>query len=143
MRRDGAQLSAIVTQSMPSHITQNIGNVNGVWVLTPESITPLSMLLRKNLMDVAREKVVAIHKQTTAESLYDYVTSTTFNQNIERIVGVYLEMKASIAKEQTNAERGFKQRNMQVDMLLSGMTGIYGEMQGIAGTSLQPISLLE
>ena len=28
-------------------------------------------------------------------------------------------------------------------MLLSGMTGIYGEMHGIAGTSLQPIALLE
>jgi len=143
MRRDGAQLSAIVTQSMPGHITENIGNVSGVWVLTPESITPLSMLLRKNLIDVAYQKVVAVHKQTKAESLYDYVTSTTFNQNIERIVGVYLEMKAQIAKEATNSERMYKQRNMQVDMLLSGMTGIYGEMQGIAGTSLQPIALLE
>jgi hypothetical protein len=143
MRRDAASLAAIVTQSMPSHINQNIGSINGVWVLTPDAIAPLSMLLRKNLIDVAREKVVAVHKQTTAESLYDYVTSSTFNQNIERIVGVYLDMKAQIAKEETNALRGYKQRNMQVDMLLSGMTGIYGEMQGIAGTSLPPIALLE
>lgn len=143
LRRDGSQIAAIVTQAMPSHINQNIGNVNGVWVLTPESITPLSALLRKNLIDVAREKVVAVHKQSKAESLYDYVTSSAFNQNVERIVGIYLEMKAQIAKEETNAMRSYKQRNMQVDMLLSGMTGIYGEMQGIAGTSLQPIALLE
>lgn len=143
LRRDGAQLAAIITQSMPSHIAQNIGNVGGVWVLTPDAITPLSSLLRKNLIDVAREKVVALHKQTTAESLYDYVTSSAFNQNVERIVGVYLEMKAQIAKEEASATRSYKQRNMQVDMLLSGMTGIYGEMQGIAGTSLQPIALLE
>lgn len=143
LRRDGGQLAAIITQSMPSHIAQNIGHVNGVWVLTPDAITPLSSLLRKNLIDVAREKVVAQHKQTTAESLYDYVTSSAFNQNVERIVGVYLEMKAQIAKEEASATRSYKQRNMQVDMLLSGMTGIYGEMQGIAGTSLQPIALLE
>jgi hypothetical protein len=143
LRRDGAQLAALVTQAMPTHINQNIGNVNGVWVLTPESITPLSALLRKNLIDVTREKVVAAHKQTTAETLYDYVTSSAFNQNVERIVGIYLEMKAQIAKEETNALRSYKQRNMQVDMLLSGMTGIYGEMQGIAGTSLAPITLLE
>jgi hypothetical protein len=142
-RRDGAQLSAIVTQAMPGNITENIGNVGGVWVLYPEALAPLSALLRKNLIDVAREKVVAAHKQTTAESLYDYVTSSTFNQNVERIVGIYLEMKAQIAKEEASATRSYKQRNMQVDMLLSGMTGIYGEMQGIAGTSLQPISLLE
>lgn len=142
-RRDGAQLSAIITQAMPSGISENIGNVGGVWVLTPEAIAPLSALLRKNLIDVAREKVVAVHKQTTAESLYDYVTSSTFNQNVERIVGIYLEMKSQIAKEEASSSRSYKQRNMQVDMLLSGMTGIYGEMQGIAGTSLQPIALLE
>lgn len=143
LRRDGASLAAIVTQSMPSHLAHNIGNVNGVWVLLPEAIAPLSSLLRKNLIDVAREKVVAASKQTTAETLYDYVTSSTFTQNVERIVGVYLEMKAQIAKEAAGAERSYKQRNMQVDMLLSGMSGIYGEMQGIAGTSLAPISLLE
>lgn len=143
LRRDGSQVAAIVTRSMPSSISENIGNVGGVWVLTPEAITPLSALLRKNLIDVAREKVVAAHKQTTAESLYDYVTSSTFNQNVERIVGIYLEMKAQIAKEEASSQRSYKQRNMQVDMLLSGMTGIYGEMQGIAGTSLQPLALLE
>lgn len=143
LRRDGSHLAAIVTQSMPSNIVENIGHVNGIWVLTPQAISPLSALLRKNLIDVAREKVVAAHKQTTAETLYDYVTSSTFNQNVERIVGIYLEMKAGIAKEEANAQRSYKQRNTQVDMLLSGMTGIYGEMQGIAGTSLAPIALLE
>lgn len=143
LRRDGSHLAAIVTQSMPGTIKENIGNVSGIWVLTPEAIAPLSALLRKNLIDVAREKVVAAHKQTTAETLYDYVTSSSFNQNVERIVSIYLEMKAQIAKEEAGSQRSYKQRNMQVDMLLSGMTGIYGEMQGIAGTSLAPIALLE
>lgn len=143
LRRDGAQLAAIITQAMPNHISQNIGNVSGIWVLTPEAVTPLSALLRKNLIDVAREKVVAVHKQTKAESLYDYVTSTAFTQNVERIVGVYLEMKAQIAKEAAASERNLKQRSTQVDMLLSGMSGIYGEMQGIAGSSMAPLTLLE
>jgi len=52
-------------------------------------------------------------------------------------------MKAQIAKEAASAERSFKARNMQVDVLLSGMSGIYGDMQGIAGSSLPPIPLLE
>lgn len=143
MRRDGAAVASIVTQAMPSHITHNIGNVSGIWVVTPEAISPLAQLLRKNLIDVARERVVAVHKQSKAESLYDYVTSQTFTQNVERIVGIYLDMKAQIAKEEASAARIFKQRSTQVDMLLSGMSGIYGEMQGIAGTSLPTISLLE
>jgi hypothetical protein len=143
VRRDGAHLGAIITEVMPSQIKENIGNVGGIWVLSREALAPLSSLLRKNLIDVAYQKVVAAHKQTKAESLYDYVTSSAFNQNVERIISVYLEMKAQIVKEQANAERGFKQRSAQVDALLSGMSGIYGEMQGIAGTSMPPIALLE
>lgn len=143
MRRDKAHLSAIVTASLPSHFTHSIGQIGGVWVVSPEAVEPLSMLLRKNLLDITREKVVASHKQSKAESLYDYVTSNDFNQNVERIVGVYLDMKAQIAKEEASSQRIYKQRAMQVDMLLSGMSGIYGEMQGIAGTSLAPIALLE
>lgn len=143
MRRDGAQTAAIITQAMPAGVNYSISHFNGVWILTPEAIVPLSTLLRRNLIDVARERVVAVHKQSKAESLYDYVTSTTFTQNVERIVGVYLEMKAQIAKEEASSARNYKQRNMQVDMLLSGMSGIYGEMQGIAGSSLPPIALLE
>lgn len=143
MRRDGAHLGAIVTQAMPSGVTDSITQIQGIWILTPEVITPLSALLRKNLIDVAYERVKATHKQGKAESIYDYVTSTAFAQNIERMIRVYLDMKAQIAKEAASAERSFKARNMQVDVLLSGMSGIYGDMQGIAGSSLPPIPLLE
>lgn len=143
VRRDQAHLGAIATQVMPAEIKHGLGNRLGVWVFTREAVEPLSALLREKLIAVAREKVVAVHKQTKAESLYDYITSPVFTQNVERIVGVYLEMKAQLAKEQANSERGFKQRSTQIDMLLSGMSGIYGEMQGLAGTSLPPIALLE
>lgn len=143
VRRDQAHLGAIITEVMPPDVKQFIGNRLGVWVVAPSAVEPLASLLREKLIAVAREKVVATHKQTKAESLYDYVTSPGFTQNVERIVGVYLDMKSQIAKEQANAERSYKQRSVQVDMLLSGLSGIYGEMQGIAGSSLPPLSLLE
>ncbi len=143
VRRDQAHIGVIVTEVMPSGSKHSIGNKLGVWVVAPDALEPLSTLLREKLIAVAREKVVAVHKQSRAESLYDYVTSSGFTQNVERIVGVYLEMKTQIAKEQANSERSYKLRAKQVDMLLSGMSGIYGEMQGIAGTSMPQISLLD
>ena len=143
LRRDGAQLAAIITQAMPPDVSDAIASRQGIWVVRPEAIAPLSALLRKNLIDVAYQKVVATHKQTKAENLYDYVTSNAFAQNVERIIRVYLEMKTQIAKEATNAERSFKQRNMQVDMLLSGMGGLYGDMQAIAGSSLPALPVLD
>lgn len=143
MRRDGAHLGAIITQAMPAGVSDAITQLQGIWILTPEMLTPLSGLLRKNLIDVAYERVKATHKQGKAESIYDYVTSTAFAQNIERMVRVYLDMKTAIAKEASVAERNFKARNMQVDILLTGISGIYGDMQGIAGSSLPPLPLLD
>lgn len=143
MRRDTAHIGVIVTQAMPSGVSDLITQIHGIWILMPEAISPLSALLRKNLIDVARERHVAAHKQTTAETLYDYVTSSVFTQNVERMLRVYLEMKATIAKEAASAERSFKARNMQVDILISGISGIYGDMQGIAGSSLPSLPLLE
>ena len=143
MRRDTAHIGVIITQSMPSGVSDHITQIQGIWIAAPEVITPLSALLRKNLIDVARERHVAAHKQTTAESIYDYVTSSVFTQNVERMLRVYLDMKATIAKEAASAERSFKARNMQVDILISGISGIYGDMQGIAGSSLPNLPLLE
>ncbi len=143
MRRDQSPLGVIVTQAMPTGVTDLITQQQGIWITTPESLAPLSALLRKNLIDVARERHIALHKQTTAESLYDYVTSNVFTQNVERMLRVYLDMKATIAKEAASAERSFKARNMQVDILISGISGIYGDMQGIAGSSLPSIPLLD
>lgn len=143
LRRDGGHLGAIITQAMPTGVKDGITQLQGIYVLTPEHLTPLSALLRKNLIDVAYERVKATHKQGKAESIYDYVTSTAFAQNIERMIRVYLDMKAAIAKEASVAERNFKARNMQVDVLLTGISGIYGDMQGIAGSSLPPLPLLD
>ena len=143
MRRDTAHIGVIVTQAMPNGTSYLITQIQGIWILLPEAIAPLSALLRKNLIDVARERHIAAHKQTTAETLYDYVTSSVFTQNVERMLRVYLDMKATIAKEAASAERSFKARSMQVDILISGISGIYGDMQGIAGTSLPTIPLLE
>lgn len=143
MRRDQSHLGVIITQAMPNGITEAIVQQQGIWITTPPYLRPLSALLRKNLIDIARERHVAAHKQTTAESLYDYVTSSQFSQNVERMVRVYLDMKTQISKEAAAAEKNFKARSMQVDILLSGITGIYGDMEGIAGSSLPPLSILE
>ena len=143
LRRDSAHLGAIITQSMPTGTDQAILQLQGIWITTPDLIAPLSFLLRKNLIDIARERHIAANKQTTAESLYDYVTSAQFAQNVERMVRVYLDMKSAITKEAAAAEKNFKARSMQVDTLLSGITGIYGEMEGIAGSSMPTLPLLE
>ena len=143
LRTDKANLPAIVSETLPAEIKNGLGLIDGVWVSAPKLVLPLAMLLRKALLDVARQKVVDKHSQTKAEQIYCYITSHEFSQQVEAMIEAYLEMKQQINKERTAFEKSWKQRESQVNRLLSGVAGIYGSMQGIAGPALPPIRQLE
>lgn len=143
MRRDKAQVGVIVTEVLPKEFKKSIGERSGIWITTSEFVEPLSMLLRKSLYDVAKEKAVTHNKQSKAEEVYDFVTSQEFVAQVERMVGIYQEMREQITKERAVSERQWKMREMQVERLISGVSGIYGSIQGIAGTALPQVKSLE
>ena len=143
LRKDKGHIAAIVSEVVPSDIKKGIGFKEGVWVALIKFLEPLSLLLRKSLIDSARVKSIALNKQSKAEELYDLVTSHDFIQRMEGMIEIYLDMKTQIGKERVHSERVLKQREMQVDRLLSGVSGMYGSMQGIAGSALPQIKLLQ
>ena len=59
------------------------------------------------------------------------------------MIETYQEMQEQISKERMSMERIWKTREAQVQRLMSGVSGIYGSMQGIAGGALAPIKQLE
>ena len=143
MRNDKANIPAIISETLPDEIKAGIGLKDGVWVAGPKYTLPLAMLLRKALLDSARQKMIAQNQQTKAEELYGYVTSHEFAQQVEGMIETYNEMQNQITRERTAFEKSWKLREAQVSRLLSGVAGIYGSMQGIAGPALPPIKNLE
>jgi hypothetical protein len=143
MRNDKANIPAIVSEALPEEIKAGIGLKDGVWVAGLKYTLPLAMLLRKALLDSARQKMIAQNQATKAEELYGYVTSHEFAQQVESMIETYNEMQQQITRERTAFEKTWKQREAQVTRLLSGVAGIYGSMQGIAGPALPPIKNLE
>ena len=77
------------------------------------------------------------------EELYDFVTGAQFVQQVEHMVEMYFDMKMQITRERNAYEKLWKQRETQVDGLLKGISGIYGGMQGIAGSALPQVKNLE
>lgn len=142
-RVDKANIAAIVSDVLPEEIKSGIGLKDGVWICLPKLVVPLAMLLRKSLLDAAYQKAVSANRQTKAEEIYSYVTSHEFQQQVESLVEVYLQMQEQIIKEKVAFEKSWKQREAQVNRLLTGVGGIYGFMQGIAGPALPPIKNLE
>ena len=141
--RDKAHLGAIVTEVLPKEFKKEIGEKNGIWITTANFVEPLAGLLRKVLYDVAKEKAVTINKQSKAEEIYDFITSNEFSGQVERMMSIYSEMNDQISKERAASERQWKMREMQVTKLITGVSGIYGSMQGIAGSALPMVKSLE
>lgn len=143
LRRDKAHIAVIVSDILPKEFKREVGELNGVWIIKPAFLIPISALLRKNLLDVAKEKFVAVKKQDTAGELYDLVTGHEFTQQIDRMVETYFEMRNQVGKERAAFERIWKAREIQIDRLIGGLSGIYGSMKEVAGSALPEIDTLK
>jgi len=143
MGRDKAHLGVIITEVLPKDFKKQIGEKSGIWITTRSFAEPLAKLLRERLYEVAKEKAIKSNKQTKAEEIYDFVTSNEFINQVERMMKIYQEMNEQISKERAVSERQWKLREMHVNRLISGVSGIYGSMQGIAGSALPQVKNLE
>ena len=136
---DKAHISAIATESLPDEAKIGMGNKDGIWICKPSLVIVLSSLLRKSILDVAKDRVVSQNKQSRAEELYSFITGHEFTHQVEAMIEVYSQMKEQITKERTAYEKSWKMREMQIDRLLTGVSGIYGSMQGIAGNAMKEL----
>lgn len=140
---DKAHIPAIITDTLPDEARSGMGFKDGVWIASHKLALPLAALLRKSLLDAAKQKKIAGAQTTKAEELYGFVTSHDFQHQMEAMIETYQEMQKEIQKERVSFERSWKLREMQVNKLLTGVAGLYGSMQGIAGAALAPIKSLE
>lgn len=143
MRKDKAHIAAIVSEAVPQDLREGIGIKDGVYVAMPKLAMILAGFLRERLLAVAKQKKIAENTQTKAESLYAYVTSHEFQHQVEAMIEIYFDMQAQIARERAAQERSWKLREMQITKLISGVSGIYGSMQGSAGRALPSIKGLD
>ncbi len=133
---DKSHIPVIVSEALPEEAKNGIGQKGGVWIAHPRHTITIAMLLRKSLLDAAKQRVISEHKQTKAEELYSFVMSPEFIQQMEAMIETYRDMQKSLSDEKAAMERIWKKRDMQITRLLAGTGGIVGSMQGILGPAL-------
>ncbi|MBC7469847.1 MAG: DUF2130 domain-containing protein, partial [Ramlibacter sp.] len=82
-------------------------------------------------------------QQTKAEMVYQYLTGPRFKQRIEAIVEAFSTMQDDLDKERKVITRQWAKRQEQIERVMGATVGMYGDLQGIAGKSLQEIDGLE
>lgn len=143
MRDEKANVPVIVTTTLPKEVPNGLGILEGVWVVKYELALSLATILRKGLLDVARQRAMLDQKADKASMLYDYVMGHEFRQQVEALAEVFTEMNDQLTKERTAFERIWKTREGQIRRMITSTINIYGSVQGVVGSHMPQIKGLD
>ncbi|MBJ7532727.1 DUF2130 domain-containing protein [Rhodomicrobium vannielii ATCC 17100] len=141
-RNAKADVALIVSNALPKGVS-TFDLVDGVWVADVRCAIPVAVCLRQSLIELATARRTADGQLTKAEMTYRYLTGPRFRQRIEAIVERFREMQADLHRERSQAIRQFAKRENQLHGMLDATVGMYGDLQGIAGSALADIESLE
>ncbi|MFC1909125.1 DUF2130 domain-containing protein [Chloroflexota bacterium] len=137
-----AEIAVLATVVLPSEIS-SFSIYEGVWVTHWSFACQLAYALRINLIEMQESKVAQAGKEHKMELLYDYLISPQFKQRVETVVGAFGRMRKDLADERQSMERIWSKREKQIDLVMKGTAGLYGDMQGIAGAVIPEIEALQ
>ncbi|RPG27949.1 MAG: DUF2130 domain-containing protein [Muricauda sp. TMED12] len=142
MRDKDADIGILVTEVMPSGLDR-MGLLEGVWVCSYEEFKGLSAVLRESIIQLSLAMTIQENKGDKMGMLYDFLTSTTFRMQIEAIVEGFSQMKSDLESEKRSMQRIWKQREKQIDKVITNTIDMYGSIKGIAGNAIQSVKALE
>ncbi len=137
LRDEKAHVPVIVSFELPPEVKSGLGMKEGVWITSPDLVLPLAELLRKGLLDLARQKALEQNSSDTASQVYHYIIGHEFQQQVEILVETYIAMKQDLQKEKGAFERMWKAREGQIDRILQSAAHIVGSIQGKGATIAQ------
>jgi hypothetical protein len=137
-----ADVCLIVSQALPKGV-QTFDYIDGVWVTDPKCALAVAVALRESLVALSAARPAGEGQQTKMEMVYRYLTGPRFRHRIEAVVERFTEMQADLDRERKAMTRLWAKREEQINGVVDTMAGLYGDLQGIAGRSLQEIEGLQ
>jgi hypothetical protein len=136
-----AEIAILVSDALPRDC-ENFKHVSGVWITNSQCALSLAFALRLQLIEVEMTKLAVVGKNEKMEILYRYLSGSEFRQRVEAIVEAFVEMQDELQEERRIAERRWAKREKQIQRVIANTSGMYGDLQGLIGTSLQAIPAL-
>jgi hypothetical protein len=137
-----ADIAIIVSTALPESITA-FDLLDGVWVTSPKMFLPVALCLRQSLIDIASVRTASEGQQTKMEMVYQYLTGPHFKRRIEAIAEAFTTMKEDLEKERKVIMKQWAKRDEQLERVMIATSGMYGELQAIAGKKLQEVEGLD
>lgn len=142
MREKNASIGVIVTQTMPTDL-KRMGQQKGIWICTFEEFKGLSQVLRESIIQINSVIISQKGKGDKMELLYNFLSGSEFRLQIEGIVDGFTEMKIDLDKEKRAMQKLWKQREKQIDKVITNTIDMHSSIKGIAGNAIQAVQQLE
>jgi hypothetical protein len=137
-----AEIAVIVSQTLPKDL-ESFDLINGVWVTSYRCALPVARALRHSLIELAAARTAGEGQQTKMELVYQYLTGPRFRHRVQAIVEKFSDMQSDLDKERKTMTRLWAKREEQIRGVIEATAGMYGDLQGIAGRTLQEIEGLD
>lgn len=142
IREKGANIGVLVTEVMPNGM-ERMGMKDGLWICNYEEFKGLCSVLRESIIQVSTAINSQENKGDKMQMLYDYLTHNTFRMQVEAIVEGFTSMKTNLESEKRAMQRIWKEREKQIEKVVTNTIDMYGSIKGIAGSAIQSVSALE
>lgn len=140
-RAAGADMAVIVSRALPKEVI-HFEHVDGIWVSSIACALPIAVALREALIQVALSRRAGEGQETKVQQVYAYLTGPRFRHHVEAIVEKFTDMQSDLETERRVTTRQWAKREEQIRLVLEATAGMYGDLQGIAGKSLEEIDAL-
>jgi hypothetical protein len=138
LRMVGASRSVIVSEQLPEHI-RHFGQIDGVWVASWACVHPVAVMLRESLIGVAKSRRALDGQHGKMELVYNYLTGQEFCNRVSGIAEAFATMRQDLEREKQVFQTQWNKRARQLERVLLNTTGLYGDLQGIIGSTLPEI----
>jgi hypothetical protein len=142
IREKGANIGVLVTEVMPSGMDR-MGLKDGIWICNYDEFKGLCAVLRESIVQLSMAMSSQENKGDKMHMLYDFLTSSTFRMQVEAIVEGFTSMKIALDGEKRAMQRIWKEREKQIDKVVTNTIDMYGSIKGIAGNAIQSVKALE
>lgn len=145
LKEDGrnakADILILISTALPEGVVGH-GDVNGIWVTSPQMAMPLAAVLRKALIMAAKERASHEGMRSKAETVYAYVTGNEFKGRIEAIIEAFKGMKEDLDSERRAFDKIWAKREKQIAQVLTHIAGMHGDLEAIGQDEIKQVSSL-
>ena len=138
----GAEIAIIISEALPPDI-ESFGQVDQIWVTNRPYATALATILRESLIKLNYARSSAEGMNEKMAILYQYIIGPEFRQKIEAIVNTFEGMTLQLEKEKRALQKIWREREKQIERVITNTSGMYGDFKGLIGSALSDIDSFE